>query len=260
MYKVIIVEDEEIIMKGLSFMIDWQEIGCVVIGSASDGQEGLEKIRELKPDIVITDIRMPVMDGLEMLSQALKDDFFYAILLSGYDEFAYAREGIRLGVEDFLLKPVDFDELKQCIIKIEEKLAYARQENLEPAKIQLIDDDILNRPAKSRRVGALLQEIQNNYCQKLSLQELGEKYDMTPNYLNTKFKKETGYTFIDFLNRYRITKANELLKQQPQLKVYEIAELVGFSDYNYFIKVFKKYVGYPPLKMYHHFYGDIQDN
>lgn len=253
MYKILIVEDEDIIRKGLVFMVDWQKLGCVVIGEASDGQEGYQKIIELKPDIVLSDIRMPIMDGLEMIEKALKEESFYTILLSGYNEFEYARTGIRLGVEEYLLKPVDFKELEKAIIQIEEKLSEARITGTEGAVIQLIEEEVLNRPVSSRRVAALIREVKENYSQRLVLRELGEKYEMSPSYMNSKFKKEVGYTFNDFLNRYRIMKANELLQTQPHLKIYEIAERVGFSDYKYFIKVFKKYVGYPPLQMYHHF-------
>ena len=97
MYKVLIVEDEDIIRKGLMFMVNWQQAGCVVAGEAADGLEGLEKIRETRPDIVIVDINMPVMDGLEMLEKSIQEYGYDAIIVSGYSEFEYARKAITLG-------------------------------------------------------------------------------------------------------------------------------------------------------------------
>ena len=252
MYKVLIVEDEDIICKGLTFMMNWQKVNCIIAGEASDGQEGLDKILDLKPDIVITDIRMPVMNGLQMLENAKKEENFASIILSGYNDFDYAQKGIRLGVDDYLLKPVDFNKLEESIIKIQSKLNLNSNNNLENLDKELLDTKVFLN-INSRRVRALLNEIKNNYSKKLYLKELATKYDMTPNYLNSKFKKNTGYTFNDFLNRYRIMKANELIQNEPQLKIYEVAEKVGFSDYRYFIKVYKKYIGYPPLQMHHHF-------
>lgn len=253
MYRVLIVEDEEIIRKGLAFMMDWTKVDCVVVGDAADGAEGIEKIHSLQPDIVVTDIRMPVKDGLEMLAEALAETSFYAIVLSGYSDFQYAQQAIRLGVKDYLLKPVDFDELAACIQRIQGELERARLRTASSGE-PILEQASLNRYT-SRRVGALLNEIKEGYPQRLSLQELGIKYQMSPSYLNTQFKKETGYTFNDFLNRYRILMANELLQQQPTLKIYEVADRVGFSDYKYFIKVFKKYVGYPPLEVHRRFDG-----
>ena len=127
MYKVLIVEDEDIIRKGLMFMVNWQQAGCVVAGEAADGLEGLEKIRETRPDIVIVDINMPVMDGLEMLEKSIQEYGYDAIIVSGYSEFEYARKAITLGVTEYLLKPVNFNELYDALGKIIQKqMAAAR--------------------------------------------------------------------------------------------------------------------------------------
>lgn len=185
MYKVLIVEDEDIIRKGLLFMVNWQDADCVVVGEAADGLKGLEKIRDTNPDIVVVDINMPVKDGLSMLEDSIEEYGYDAIIVSGYSDFEYARKAIRLGV--------------------------------------------------------------NHYSSHLSLTDISEQCGMSCTYLNSKFKSFTGYTFNDYLNRYRMQKAVDLLKEN-KYKVYEIADLVGFSDYKYFIKVFKKYVGCSPVK------------
>lgn len=121
MYKVLIVEDEDIMRKGLMFMPKWQEIDCIVVGEAANGKEGLEKIQKHKPDIVIVDINMPVMDGLEMLEKSIREYGYDAIIISGYGEFDYARRGISLGVSEYLLKPVNYSKLYEAIRKIQAK-------------------------------------------------------------------------------------------------------------------------------------------
>ena len=108
MYKVLLAEDEDIIRKGLMFTADWGAWNCLVAGEASDGEEGVEKIRQIKPDIVVADIRMPVKSGLKMLEETIGEYGYEAIILSGYSDFEYARQALRLGVTEYLLKPVDF--------------------------------------------------------------------------------------------------------------------------------------------------------
>lgn len=260
-YKVLIVEDEEVIRKGLSFVMNWEKVGCAVVGEAADGEEGLEKIRTRKPDIVICDIRMPVMDGLEMLQKSTEYNY-EAILLSGYSEFPYAQKAISLGVREYLLKPVDFKKLEACIIKITNLLKEKQNKEHERLKALAARPEILKSEwmlpgdGVDRHVKEMLEYVRNQYDKRISLTHLAQKMEISPSYLNTKFKLTTGYTFNDFLNRFRITKAVELM-QQPEcrLKVYEIAEIVGFSDYKYFNKVFKKYTSYPPQRLLQEGFG-----
>ena len=113
MYKVLLAEDEDIIRKGLMFTADWGAWNCLVAGEASDGEEGVEKIRQIKPDIVVADIRMPVKSGLKMLEETIGEYGYEAIILSGYSDFEYARQALRLGVTEYLLKPVDFNSCRR---------------------------------------------------------------------------------------------------------------------------------------------------
>ena len=107
MLKVLLVEDENLIRRGLAFQMNWTDVGCVLVGEAASGEEGLEQIEALHPDIVITDIRMQDMDGLDMIRRGQEICSFRSIILSGYSEFDYAQKAIRLGVLEYLLKPVD---------------------------------------------------------------------------------------------------------------------------------------------------------
>lgn len=248
MLRVLLVEDENIIRRGLHYQVDWTEANCVVIGEAATGKEGLEKIAALKPDIVITDIRMPDMDGLEMLRQGQAMGDFSSIIISGYSEFDYAKQAIRLGVTEYLLKPVDIDELKNCLHVIcDRQLPARRQDSSAGRQEPLLLPELMQDTAvlKNKYANTMLAYIRKNYGRQISLTDLSLELNISCTHLNTKFKAETGYTFHGFLNYYRICKAVELQKT-GLYRLYEIAEMVGFSDYKYFNKVFKKYTGYSP--------------
>ena len=128
MLHILIVEDEEIIRSGLQYTIDWLSMDACVIGSAANGQEGLEMIKQLTPDIVLTDIRMPVLDGLEMIRQAQELGLnFIPILLTSYSDFAYAKQAINLHVFEYILKPLDELKLKEVILKASQTIKQNRE-------------------------------------------------------------------------------------------------------------------------------------
>ena len=131
MYRVLIVEDEDIIRKGIAYTMDWMGMGCVITGEAANGREGIEKILELKPDIVLADIMMPYVDGIEMIRQTKSEVSYKSILLTSYAEFSYARQAIDLQVSDYLMKPVEEDELKNAIDKVIKQIEKECQTNLQ---------------------------------------------------------------------------------------------------------------------------------
>lgn len=252
MHKVLIVEDEDIMRKGLMFTPNWQEVDCIVVGEAANGKEGLEKIEKCQPDIVIVDMNMPVMDGLEMLEKSIRENGYDAIIVSGYGEFEYARRGISLGVSEYLLKPVNYTKLYEAIRKIQAKRNTdtkiqnaIRQIDVEKKKYKILEFE--EKKTGNRYIDYMIQAIHDDYSTRVVLSDISEQCKVSCTYLNVKFKEETGYTFNDYLNRYRIQKAVDLLREN-QYKIYEIAEMVGFSDYKYFIKVFKKYTGSSPAR------------
>lgn len=137
MRKVLIVDDEASIRNGLPLIIDWEKLGYLIVDSAENGAVGLEKIRTLRPDVVIADIRMPGKNGLEMVEAALKEGLlFYAIILSGYSDFEYAKQALQLGAVTYLLKPIDEEELIAILTKIDQKAKMDHQKN---QKNQLMD-------------------------------------------------------------------------------------------------------------------------
>lgn len=254
MYKVIIIEDEDLIRKGIAYTFNWLEYDCVVVGEAQNGKEGIMKIKSLKPDIVITDIKMPILNGLEML-KSIEERFFETIIITGHAEFQYAKQAIKLGVSDFILKPIDENELAEIIIKLTKKikkesiLERIHNQVQDLSEFEIFDYKFYldKSNLKSKYVADTIEIIINNYNRKITIEEIAEKVGVSPSYLSKKFKKETGHAFNDFLNKYRIHDA--LIRiQNSNDKIYEIAEKVGFSDYKYFSQVFKNYIKYSPTE------------
>ena len=247
MDKVLLVEDEDIIRRGLLYAVDWLKEDCVVVGEAMDGVDGLEKIDTLRPDIVITDVKMPYLDGLGMLEQS-RDRGYEAIILSGYDEFSYAKRAISLDVTEYLLKPVDFDALHESLVRAKERLR-RRAETRRLAQEYAASAPVEIFPSAGAPVGKytgkLLRRIRADYAERLSLRDIAAEYGVSEAYLQKCFKQDTNYTFNDFLNRYRILRAAEYLRAGDG-RIYEIGARVGFQDYKYFTLVFKKYMNCTP--------------
>jgi len=253
MLKVVIVEDETMIRKGLIYTVDWASLGCAVVGEAGDGFEGIKVIKKLKPDIVIVDVKMPRMSGMEMVKRLKGSMDFETIIISGYEEFEYARKAVELNVYKYILKPIDEDDfisaIKEVSEKIREKKNYLclKKTVKDVDNIQLLNLDLYLRrnDQYSRYVNRIIEHIKANYESKISLEDLSEELLVSISYLTRVFRKSTGLTFTDFLNKYRIQKSLEYIRQ-GKYKIYEIAHKIGFQEYRYFISVFKKYMNCSP--------------
>lgn len=136
-YKVLLVDDEEEVMNVIEHKIDWERLGFEVIGKAQNGVKALEVAEKTQPDVVITDIKMPYMDGLE-LARRLKEDnpSVRIMILTGFDEFEYAKEAVHLEVEEYVLKPVNSNELSDCMMRLKQNLDKERDEKLNVQKLQ----------------------------------------------------------------------------------------------------------------------------
>ncbi len=136
MYKVLLIDDEKIIIKGLKSIINWEGLNCEVFGEACDGKEGIKKAKQLKPDIIIVDIKMPMIDGLQMIEQLMAEGFESKyIILSGYSEFEYAKKGIEMGVDAYLLKPVEELELEQKVQMLTGKIEEEKQSKAQSSEL-----------------------------------------------------------------------------------------------------------------------------
>ena len=230
MKTIVIAEDEYRTRQGLSKLIQKLNSEFCVVGEAEDGLEGLKMIQSLTPDIVITDIRMPKITGLDMIEQVRKMNIECKfVILSGYADFSYAQQAIHLGVEDYLLKPITISMVKDLLDKLQE---HADKE--EPS--------VCSNECYSAIVRKAVEEIHRHYSQQIRLESFAEENNITPQYMSSLFSKETGTTFSNYLRDVRIEKAKELLKEGNQ-KVYEIACAVGYPDQKYFSKIFRECVG-----------------
>lgn len=249
MLKLIIVEDEEIIRKGLVYTIDWLGMDCVVVADAADGEEGLEKILEHQPDIVITDIRMPRLDGFAMVEKARTQVDFRSIFLTSYAEFEYARRALELKAADYLLKPVEEEKIRTVIRGIrEDHSRRVQKESLQEGNRGpgLDFDYYLGLDnTENGYVSKAIREIQEKYPQKISVETIATEFGVSTSYLSRKFKEVTGHTFLDFLNSYRVQQAVVLLRTN-RYRVYEVSDRTGFSDYKHFCTVFKRYTSMSP--------------
>lgn len=249
MYKVAIIDDEPIIVEGLAKTMPWEKWNMQVIGFAYDGKEGLSLIRRERPDIIISDINMPQLDGLKMIA-GLKSEFpnMQIVILTGYREFEYAREAISLGVTRFLLKPSKMSELEEAMDSVTAKLVKlgisGEERPLdESAQNEGAEEEILyNNEANSFIVKNALEYIRENYKEKLRLSDVADQIYVSQWHLSKLLNKQMGQNFSEILNGIRMEKAKELLKD-PSLRISDIAEEVGFLDLAHFSRVFKKMEG-----------------
>ncbi len=241
MYKVVIIDDEPIIVEGISRTVPWEQYDCRIVGTANDGMEGLEVIRTQKPHILVTDIAMPGLDGLTMLA-GLKSEFvdMEISILTGFRDFDYAQRAITLGVTRFLLKPSNLDEIMEAIGVMTSNL---KAKNIMPVSASAINDvSRTENAASSFIVNNAIQYIENNFDHKITLLEVAEKTYISQWHLSKLLNRNLGQSFSEILNNVRIKEAQRLLKD-PSLRIGDIAEKVGFIDIAHFSRVFKKIMG-----------------
>ncbi|MNZ97926.1 putative response regulatory protein [compost metagenome] len=240
---IIIVDDEEFIRLGLQKIMTNMDLELTILGSYSNGMDAwthISKLNEGDLDVLITDIKMPMMDGLRLIEQ-IRDKSIDTIVLSGFSEFEYARKALRFGVRDYLLKPVDKSMLYDLLVKIKQERARAT------ASEQLYVSEAHEEGTKEHHVIEQVKAIlEKEYDKNLEMERLAELVGMSASYLSRLFKQETGITLTDYLIDIRIEKAKQFLIDHPNLKNYEISQLVGYNDPVYFNKLFKKMVGETP--------------
>lgn len=251
MLKVLVVEDEPAARRELVLLTPWDKLGMICSGEAADGAEGLAQAKALSPDIVVTDIRMPGIDGLSLIEalvdRAAREDVAppEVVILSGYSEFEYARRAMRFGVDEYLLKPVEDNALEAALLRKAVKI-HARSPQRRAEKLFFSESERRKLDEEGASlVDAAIRAIGERYIQGVSIEEVAAELGLSSGHLSRVFKRGTGYTFVDYLMHVRIKRAMELLRD-PSVKVYEVADLVGYMDARYFAQVFKKIVGLTP--------------
>jgi len=253
---IIIADDEPVTRQGLT-MLPWEEEGFAVTGVAENGLEALELIRARETDILLTDIRMPGMDGIALMENAKKEcPQLKVIFITAYHLLDYALKAIELGASAFVLKPTDPDDIMGECLKVKRLIESERerQKDTEGMRNRLKEYQLMlqSKMVEDGDAGAaggvirdILREMETRFMDDLTIHQFSQHYHFHPDYLSRLFKKETGDNFVNVLTRIRMQKAVALLAD-PSTKVYEIAERVGFRDSRYFGQMFKKRYGVTP--------------
>jgi two-component system response regulator YesN len=239
-YKYIVAEDEHLIRQNIIKKINSLSIPLELVGEASNGKNAIALVEDRYPSLVITDIKMPQSDGLELIKYINENHpHIKTMILSGYNDFAYAQSALKYGAKDFLLKPIKLEELNTSLQNI---LVLLDSENKEISSFS-IDPHSL----KPENLSKLMENyLRSNYSSITSLNKISDNFGFTNEYLSKIFKKYIGETPIKYITKIRINEAKLLLINQPDLEVQKVGELVGYKDAFYFSRVFKLNVGVYP--------------
>ncbi|KIL38341.1 hypothetical protein SD70_27100 [Gordoniibacillus kamchatkensis] len=262
MFKLLIAEDVKIVRETLIRSINWNGLGVDLLGAAENGQEALAWLDREEPDLLLTDIGMPGMNGLELIEavKARKPDV-RCIILSGLNEFEHARQAIKLQVLDYVQKPINPAEIEEVVSRAVEGLRKEREERRGLAAAEQAAKELLPHlsevlsPAqwsgslkKKKLVEQAIRYVKDEYARRdLTLSDVAASVGLSDKYLNVLFKEVTGLTINHWIIRLRMEEAGRLLKD-PAIKIYEICDRIGYADQDHFRESFKKQFGLTPTE------------
>ncbi|HZG78811.1 MAG TPA: response regulator [Paenibacillus sp.] len=253
MRNVLIVDDEPWAREVVKSLGEWSRLGLAVAGEAEDGTTGLRLIEELRPHIVVTDMRMPGVDGIKLL-QAMHERFpaLKVIVMSGYDDFAYMRQAIQSRAVDYMLKPVDPVELNEalerCVRELEKQERTADASSRSPLALPgtAIGAIETKRMDKTRlAIEEVARYIDAHYPDPISLESISLRFYVSKEHLSRSFKAAFGENVSDRIARKRIDRAKDLLAL-PAMSTKDVARTVGYPELAYFHRIFKKHTGVTP--------------
>jgi YesN/AraC family two-component response regulator len=237
-FSVVVVEDEKLIAKNIAKNIELVNEHFKVISIESNGEDALSYIKEHTPNVIFTDIQMPVMDGIELIKQISEyNNYIKCVVLSGHDDFAYAKSAIEYGVFAYLLKPVNIDELSNLLKRLE--LIFLSNHELFTSSQNFTS-------YRSDETACLIKNyIEQNYQKPIDLNIIADHFSFSPSYLTKIFVKYTNITPSKYILNYRINIAKQLLGDFS-LTINMVANMVGYTDPFHFSKSFKQVVGKSP--------------
>ena len=249
MYRVMLVDDEEWILRGLQKKFPWKEYGFEVIASFSDSLDAKDYIQHHAVDAVFTDIRMPELSGIDLMKQVTEErPEIKFVFITGFSDFEYAREAIRNNAVDYILKPVEAEQVDEVLNRLKKALEFQKYQILYKKEKESPKDEksILPSGSNAQRImQQMTRYIDEHFSENLSLKELAEQNFLSFHYSSELFKKYTGEMFTQYLTRIRMREAEKMLLAK-ELSIEEIAHQCGYSDYSYFVKVFKKWSNMTP--------------
>lgn len=245
MYRVLIVDDETTIREQLPVAFEWAQYGFEVVATAANGEIAIEKTLETHPDLILLDIRMPVMDGLSFLKwlHHSPERDTQVLILTGYSEFDYAITAMRYGARGYLNKPLDEDEIAEYLTEIAGELAdknAGSEKGRETGDGETAETEILPELAENAK-----RYIDEHYAEAITVNSIASTLYVTPAHLGQVFRKAMNTTIRQYLKTVRINRAKELL-EQTSLHVYEIAHRVGFAESKYLVVCFEDETGVSP--------------
>ena len=257
MYRVLLADDEQIERMALARRLMRRFGDSLQISEATNGKEAVELYQKEHSQIIIMDISMPELNGVEAAEQIRSmDEDCVIVFLTAYDEFSYAKKAISVRAIDYVLKPYDENELmlviEEAMRMVEEQGQRKEMEqffqneseeaDFEEDPVQPDDNDHMSR------VGAMIRSfIEENYMYDISMQELARRMNYSEPYFCKLFKQYLDQNFTAYLTEYRIAEAKKLL-EQPTFNIKDVGKAVGYSDSNYFTKVFKRITGQSPTE------------
>lgn len=242
MISVLIVDDEPVVCEGMRQLIDWNSYGFQVCATAGNGQEALELQLKEHYDLIITDLKMPAMGGIELIRKLWElNERCKVVIISAYGEFSFAQAAMQYGVRYYLLKPVDENVLCGYLSRIAEELSAGEQEEKPDQKMMEHQYNMCTNGV----ITEIRRYINDHYSEPLTLNSISKVYNFSPVYIGRLFKKEMGCSFNEYLNHCRINVAKKYICE-GKLMIYEIGEKVGYKDSNYFYKCFKNNTGLTP--------------
>lgn len=231
--QVLIVDDEPYMVEYLKKLVDWEGYGFDKVYTASGGSVARDMLDKYKPQLLITDIRMPKISGLDLCKHIYENQYqTKIIILSGYGEFEYAKQAITYGAAEYLLKPILKDEFTQSLENLIERHFANQSEQLEKEK----SNDV---------VWEIQSYIRENIESDLSLEALASVVHLNASYLSRYFKESTGENLSGYVTRCKMEKAAYLLENSDQ-KINEIMLRLGYQKSQHFAKIFREEYGVSP--------------
>ena len=250
-YRVMVVDDEPIVREAIASLIPWEKHQISIVKTAAHAVEALDYLRNNDVELMLVDVRLPVMDGLELIRQVQQmNRGIEFVVISGYSDFTYAQQAVRLGVRDYILKPVDEASLLSVLKAGRDAWEQKRlMRQLQAGGMQLPLPESAGgqhySPTVTRLLSIVEEEIAN---EELSLKWISaEKMYLNDNYLSKLFQKEMHQRFSAYLLERRMLLAMRLMLHDPDVLIQTVARETGFgSNSQYFSIAFKKYTGYTP--------------
>ncbi len=240
-YSVVVVEDELLLKENLIKKINSLDMNFEVIASAQTGIQGLELVKQYEPDVLITDIMMPVMNGLDLIREVHQQyPTTDCIIISGFSDFEFAKTAIHYQVTEYLLKPVDIEDLHNILLKLQHKYQLRKE------SYSTVFSDESNTLSPPEIAELLHSYIIENYRDDIKISQIAEQLNYSSSYMTKLFCQEYDCSPSKFLISIRIQHAKQILRSNQDLSVRQVGEAVGYPEQGYFSRIFKRHTGLSP--------------